>query len=52
MMKCAPFIAGLAAGTVMAAAAMTALYPDVSRRMLRDGRRMVRQGKRAVERMF
>ena len=47
-----PFVVGLAAGMSVAAAAITSMYPDVSRRMLRDGKKMCRCGKRAIEHMF
>jgi len=50
-MKVVPFFVGLAAGAVAATAAVTAIYPDVSRRMMRDSRHAVRCGKRAVGRI-
>jgi len=46
------FLAGAAAGMAIAAAAVTGMYPEVSRRMVRDSRRICRCGRRAVERMF
>ena len=39
---------GVAAGMVMATAGVIAMYPDVSRRMMRDSKRALRCGKRAV----
>ena len=48
-MKTVAFAAGLAAG--MAAAAVCAMYPDVSRRAVRDSKRMIKTGKRAIDRM-
>lgn len=47
-MKTITFVAGLAAGMAIASAAVTAMYPDVPRRAMRDTRRMWRSGKRAV----
>ena len=40
--------AGAAAGYM----AVTAMYPDVARRMLRDSSRAMRSGKRMVSNMF
>lgn len=51
-MKGLVFVAGAAVGMAAAAAAITSMYPDVSRRMARDGRRMVRMGSSAVRRMW
>lgn len=39
---------GIVVGTAMATAAINSMYPDVSKRMLRDGRRAVRTTKRAI----
>lgn len=39
---------GIATGVAMATMAINSMYPDVSKRMLRDGRRAVRTTKRAV----
>ena len=47
----AAFAAGLAAGMAVAAAAVCAMYPDVSRRAVRDSKRMIKTGKRAIDRM-
>jgi len=52
MRSTVPFVIGLAAGMTVSAAAITSMYPDVSRRMLRDGKRAARCGKRAIEHMF
>ena len=51
-MKTLPLIIGMVAGMTVAGAAVCAMYPDVSRRMLRDGKRLVRTGKRTVERIM
>ncbi|MDO5112442.1 MAG: hypothetical protein Q4E65_09060 [Clostridia bacterium] len=51
-MKTLPFIIGIAAGITVAAAAVTSLYPDVPRRMMRDGKKMCRCGMRAMQSMF
>ncbi|MEG1547175.1 MAG: hypothetical protein RR232_04275 [Clostridia bacterium] len=51
-MKTVPLMIGLVAGVAAAAATVCAMYPDMSRRMLRDGRRLVRRGRRTVERMM
>jgi hypothetical protein len=40
--------AGFVAGAAVAAVAINSLYPDVPKRMLRDGRRTVRQARRAI----
>jgi len=42
-MKAATFVIGIAAGMAMATAGVIAMYPDVSRRMMRDSRRALRQ---------
>jgi len=47
-MRTVPFIIGAAAGIVIATAAMTSMYPDVPRRMVRDTRRLMRSGRRMV----
>ncbi len=39
---------GVLAGMAMATAAINSMYPDVPRRMMRDGRRAVRCTRRAV----
>jgi len=51
-MKLVPFITGIATGMVVSVAAVTAMYPDVSRRMMRDGKKMIRNGKKMVNKMF
>ena len=51
-MKTLPLMIGMAAGMAVAAAAVCAMYPDVSRRMMRDGKRLVRCGRRTVERIL
>ncbi|MEI3424505.1 MAG: hypothetical protein V8Q85_05415 [Christensenellales bacterium] len=51
-MKTVVFAAGLAARHMaVAAAAVCAMYPDVSRRAVRDSKRMIKSGKRAIDRM-
>jgi len=45
-MRTITFVAGIAAGMAMAGAAVTAMYPDVSRRMTRDAKRLMHCGKR------
>ena len=50
-MKTVAFAAGLAVGMAVAAAAVCAMYPDVSRRAVRDSKRMIKTGKRAIDRM-
>lgn len=37
---------GMVAGAALAVTAITAMYPDVPRRMKRDGKRAVNMGKR------
>ncbi len=39
---------GMVAGMVAATAAINSMYPDVPRRMVRDGRRAMRSTKRVV----
>ncbi len=51
-MRTLPFAIGVAAGMTLAAAALTSMYPDISRRMLRDGRKACRCGRRMIENMF
>ncbi len=50
-MKAITFVAGIAAGMAMAAAAVTAMYPDVPRRVVRDSRRIMRSGKRRIAKL-
>ncbi len=47
-MKVVGFISGLAVGMAATAAAVAAMYPDVPRRMKRDGRHVMH----SVKRMF
>ncbi len=51
-MRTLPFIIGVAAGMTLAAAAVSSMYPDIPRRMMRDGRKMCRCGRKAIENMF
>ncbi len=51
-MKTLPFMIGVAAGITLTAAAVTSMYPDVPRRMMRDGKKMCRCGMRAVQHML
>ena len=46
-MKTVSFMAGMAAGMVMAGA-LSAAYPDVPKRMGRDAKKMVRCGRRMM----
>lgn len=39
---------GIVAGIAMATAAINSMYPDVPKRMMRDGRRAVRSTRRAI----
>ena len=39
---------GMVAGAALAVTAITTIYPDVPRRMKRDGKRMLHMGKRMV----
>lgn len=50
-MKAITFVAGIAAGMAVTTAAMTAMYPDVSRRMLRDSKKIWRNGRRTANRL-
>ncbi len=52
MMKTIPFMVGMVAGAAAGYMAVTAMYPDVARRMVRDSRRAMRCGKRMVSGMF
>lgn len=47
-MKTAALGIGMVAGAALAVTAMTAMYPDIPRRMKRDGMRLVRNGKRML----
>ena len=50
-MKTGSLVTGIAAGMAIAAAAITIVYPDVYRRMMRDGKRAVKNGKRFITRL-
>lgn len=50
-MKGTTFITGIAAGMVVAAAAIGTMYPDITRRMVRDGKKMFRGGRRSARRI-
>ena len=39
---------GMVAGAAITLTVVTSLYPDVPRRMMRDGRRMVRDTRRTI----
>jgi len=39
---------GMVAGAALAVTAITSIYPDVPRRMVRDGKRALRTGKRMM----
>ena len=47
-MKVVSFISGLAIGMAAAAAAVSAMYPDVPKRMKRDGKHRIRAVKKMV----
>ena len=47
-MKVVSFISGLAIGMAAAAAAVSAMYPDIPMRMKRDGKHMMRAVKKMV----
>ncbi len=51
-MKAFSIMLGMAAGMAAGYVAVTAMYPDVARRMARDSRRAVRCGRRMVNDMF
>ena len=51
-MKAFPIVIGMAAGMAAGYMAVTAMYPDVGRRVMRDSRRAVRCGRRMVNGMF
>lgn len=51
-MKAVPIVIGLAAGITFASAAILSMYPDVSRRMMRDSRRAAKCTRRAVMRVL
>ncbi|MCE5235923.1 MAG: hypothetical protein ABFC62_07420 [Clostridiaceae bacterium] len=51
-MKAVPLVIGMAAGVAIASAALMSMYPDVSRRMMRDSKRAARCTRRAVGRML
>jgi len=43
---------GMVAGMAIATAAITCMYPDVPRRMLRDGKRMAHTTKKHFEKIM
>ena len=51
-MKKMAFVVGLAAGMAAAGAVLTSMYPDVSRRLMRDTRKAVRGGRKMFGGMF
>ncbi len=51
-MKAVPLVIGMAAGITIASAALMSMYPDVSRRMVRDSKRAARCTRRAVMKTF
>ena len=50
-MKTGSVITGMAAGMAIAAAAITVMYPDVYRRMMRDSKRAIKNGKKFVNKL-
>ncbi|MDO4567935.1 MAG: hypothetical protein Q4B99_03135 [Clostridia bacterium] len=51
-MKSWIFVAGMAAGALMATSAVASMYPDVPRRMLRDSKRTMMHAKRFSKRLM
>jgi hypothetical protein len=51
-MKAVPLVIGMAAGITIASAALMSMYPDVSRRMVRDSKKAARCTRRAVMKTF
>ncbi len=51
-MKAVSIVIGMAAGITLASAAILSMYPDVSRRMLRDSRRAAKFTRRAMMRVL
>ncbi|HHT87219.1 MAG TPA: hypothetical protein GXZ61_06120 [Clostridiales bacterium] len=50
-MKSGLVFLGMAAGAAVAAVSISMMYPDIYRRMVRDGRRALRKGKRFARNM-
>ncbi|MDO4563981.1 MAG: hypothetical protein Q4C04_00005 [Clostridia bacterium] len=48
-MKTAALGIGMAAGAALAVTIINSLYPDVPRRMMRDGKRLWKKSKRACQ---
>lgn len=44
-------VAGIFAGMAVSTAAITVLYPDVYRRMLRDGKKTLKKGQKLMNKM-
>lgn len=44
-------VVGTIAGMAAATAAISIIYPDVSRRMLRDSKKMLKKGKKLMSKM-
>lgn len=47
-MKVFGFVTGMALGMAAAAASVAAMYPDVPKRMMRDGKHLVRAAKKML----
>jgi hypothetical protein len=50
-MKAGLVFLGVAAGAAAAAVSISMMYPDIYRRMVRDGRRAMKKGKRFARNM-
>ena len=50
-MKAGSVVTGMAAGMAIAATAITIMYPDVYRRMMRDSKRAVKNGKKLINKI-
>lgn len=48
-MKVGSVVTGMAAGMAIAATAITVMYPDVYRRMMRDSKRVLKSGKKLIK---
>lgn len=47
-MKVVSFVSGIALGMAAATAAMSVVYPDVPKRMMRDSKHVIKAVKRAI----
>lgn len=44
-------VAGMVAGMAVSAAAITIMYPDVCRRMMRDGKKTIKKGQKLINKI-